>query len=485
LEPAAEALQHIEESYPEPWPDAVRKNAVILTQAGLYPGIDFSVIPYVGRPRTAVQNAENAQRYGARGVELSAIAKSFAGKTTLDWGKHGILEASVILTGPADLKFKTADILPGQIGDLEPIDDEQLERLGLEHGTVNPVGSLSPTPLNPVYYLFDQDFIDPTTRNPDRRVYISGGDPGWSIALDIRKLIAAATMVAPLQAVSDICERGPDSDRVFARHDITLISGDSPQVGARYYEVLEEAVRSGLKEAGAYHGDDSMPNLDLLSRRAMSPTGHVAAHHLEVVQSAQGIVEELPISRQRRLVGFTSNAANLSSIAEPVSHAVRDRQDLRLVTAHEAVVEYINTATPASVIVLGLPDVTEQYPGKINETAIVKAKGKIAEWMQTARTGSDEEILVSASELKNLIAKTAKLAMANERQLDGSEKGEFMRDPTVPIEGTVLVAGTELWKILEVAGWKEGLPDLENIDLIDPITLLMQHLAKLALRDPA
>lgn len=485
LESAAEALRQLEASYPEPWPDAVRKNATLLVEAGLEPGLDFSVIPYVGRPRTASQNAANAQRHGARGVELSTIAKSLAGMARLDWAEHDTLDVPIILTGPGDLAFKTVDLLPGQVGELQPLDEEQLGKLGFEHGTVSPVGALAPTPLNPIYYLFDQDFINPQTRDPEKKVYISGGDPGWSIALDVRKLITAATLIEPHRAVSDICERGPDLERVFARHNITLISGDSPQVGSTYYTALEDAVRSSLREAGAYFSDASMPDLDLLSRQAMSPTGHLAVHHPEVVRSARDILAELPTSRRQKLVAFTSNAANLNLIVEPVSHAVRDRQDLRLVTAHEAVLEYIEAAAPDSVIVLGLPDVMEQYPDKIGSTAIVKSKGKIADWMQAVRSGSEAELRGIAGELKSLVERTAKLAMADQRQLGGPAKGEFMRNPNVQIEGTVLVAGTELWKILETAGWSEGLPGLERVKLIDPISLLMRHLAKLALTSHA
>ena len=341
LEPVIEDLRLLEEASAEPWPDSVKQNAMLLAKAGFWPGEDFLVIPYVGRPKTAGQNAANAQRYGARGVELSAIAKSFAGLARTESGEESV----VVLTGPGDLSFKTTDLVKGQVGELEPLDDERLEALGFEHGTVGPIGALTRDATRPVTYLFDQDFINWDTRNPDNKVYLSGGDPSWSIALDIRKLIARATTAPPTYAVRDICERGPDSERVFARHSITLITGDSSQVGGKYSQLLEEFVRGGLIEANAYFDDSSMPRSESLSEPEMGGSGNLDIHHRELTRYVGELLAGLRQARNGRLVAFTSNAANLPSVTEratTVNPELSGRTDLQLVTVQDRSMEILS-----------------------------------------------------------------------------------------------------------------------------------------------
>lgn len=480
LDPAAQALEQAEASSGEPWPEVVRENATLLTRAGLWPGEDFLVIKYAGRPKTAEQNAANAYRHGAKGVEPSAIAKSYAGLATLESGE----ESLVILTGPSDLEFKTSGILAGQKGELRPAGEEDLESLGFEHGTVGPIGALfARTGDSRAIYLFDKDFIDRDARDPDKKVYVSGGDPAWSIALDIRKLMTAANQCAPFHIVSDICDRGAANERIFARSDITLISGDSALVGSTYQGLLEELVRMELLKRNAYFGDESMPNLDLLSRHAMGGTGSVATHAGEVTDYIERVIKQIPEGPRKRLLAFTSNAANLGSIAGAAVNVAKDRPDLRVVTTEDALEGYIDDAKPGNLVVFGLPEVIDQYPDSIGSSKIVKGNGKdkISEWMQAARSAKKEELGDIAKELKRLIIKSAKLEMANCRGLDGREKGEFMKNPDIEVEGTVVLAGTELWKILDAGGIKEGSEGFEKIKLIDPITLLMQRLASLAL----
>ena len=356
---ASSALALTEAASPDDWPEAVRETALLLTQAGLWPGLDFVVEPYVGNPKTAEKNAGNAMRDGARGVELWNIAVSFAATAKTEGGE----DRTVVMTGPGDLRFQTEDVVLGQVGELEPLDKERLEELGFGHGTVSPVGALLKD--DDVTYFFDKDFVDRETRNPDEMVYISGGDTGWAIALDIRKLIARANQFAPAQAVSDICERGSETERLFARHDITLITGDSAQVGSRYQGYLEASVRGSLNEAGTYFGDRSMPNLSLFSDRAMGATGSIETYRQAVVETVARIVGNIPESRTRQLVAFTSNAANLSSVTELINAKIEDREDVELVTVQDALEEYIAQEEPELLVMFGLEGVVDEYPDEI------------------------------------------------------------------------------------------------------------------------
>jgi hypothetical protein len=64
----------------------------------------------------------------------------------------------------------------------------------------------------------------------------------------------------------------------------------------------------------------------------------------------------------------------------------------------------------------------------------------------------------------------------------GHEKGEFIKNINVDLEGVVLLAGTDLWDILQSQGWSNGISGLSKIDIIDPISLLMKHLTKILLK---
>ncbi len=486
-------LHAMREAAGQPWPETVDQNARYLAAKGFWPGRDFVVIPYKtrnknskGEPVTAEQNAASAQRNGALGVELWAIAKSFAGKATLSSGET----ETVILTGPGDLEFKMSDVLRGQVGELEPLSDDELNSLGFVPGTVSPLKALGAVesgwrvpskPGDPIY-LFDRDFLDKQTRNRAKKVYISGGDKGWSIAIDMPKLLVAChgLIGADLIVTSDICQRGPDQERIFPRHDVKLYSGDSAQVGNHYYGVLEATVRSALAEADSYFVDD-MPRLNLNSAPEMGGTGDLSLHEGEIVDFLIRSLRAIPKTGERHLVGFTSNAANSPSFVGKLTTALQDRPDIQIKATDEALESYIKRKEPGRVIVFGLPDVVDRYPDRIGQTLVVKGKGKIAEWMQAARGKNITEVLASADELKKLIAQTAKTQMARQQGVEDKDMKAFMQDQSIVITGTVLLAGTELWEILASRGWQEQIDGLEGIELINPVALAMDHLGKLSL----
>ena len=104
--------------------------------------------------------------------------------------------------------------------------------------------------------------------------------------------------------------------------------------------------------------------------------------------------------------------------------------------------------------------------------------------MQSARRSEGADLEDTAKDMRNQIQRTVKTAMARQRGLEGREIGEFMKDHSIELTGGVLLAGTELWDIIDSQGWNDGIPGLGGVQLIDPITVLMDHLSDLSVRAP-
>lgn len=218
-------------------------------------GIDYFFGQYKGNPSTITQNAEAAIYHGRQGVPVWSLLKSVA--YTIP-GTDRIIIAHV----RGDRKVDTAKMARSYgVDDLPMATEEQLNSLGLERGTVNP---LLPDLPN-VEHVFDRDLVDGDDYPGSDMVFTSSGDHRFFVGFDIRKYLRAKSGLYARQTTREITEPEEGSKRIVARKPVFVLGGDSLDDALAYGQVIGRDITQLLIAHNQYFGDQSVTKLRVLS----------------------------------------------------------------------------------------------------------------------------------------------------------------------------------------------------------------------------
>lgn len=217
-------------------------------------GPDYFFGRYKGHPTTIEQNAQAAMYHGDQGVPVWAVLKSVA------YAIPGT-DRMVFVHLRGDRKVDGAKVaqLMGfpNLEELPMAEKTQLEALGLESGTVNPLVADSPN----IRHVFDRDLVAGNDYPESDLVFTSSGNKSFYVGFDVRKYIQAKYQnhVLRVNDVSEVSEPGPK--RLAARRPIFVIGGDSPADAWRYGEIIGRDIVDLLlrEDIDQYFGDQSSP----------------------------------------------------------------------------------------------------------------------------------------------------------------------------------------------------------------------------------
>ena len=225
-------------------------------------GPDYFFGQYKGNPSTISQNAEAAVYHGNQGIPVWAVLKSVAFAIPNS-------DRLVIVHLRGDRQVDKAKLCSMyRVEDLPMADEQQLDKFGLVHGTVNPLIADS----EQIDHVYDKDLVDGDDYPGSDVVFTSSGDRRFYVGFNVRKFIMGKRNLFASQASSEISiadEKSPK--RIIARRPIYIVGGDSPDDAMRYGQVVARDITDLLIEHHQYFGDQSLPrHLRVFSESAIA-----------------------------------------------------------------------------------------------------------------------------------------------------------------------------------------------------------------------
>lgn len=304
------AVRPIAHSLSEDINTALATPNAMSAEEGLRYGVDFFFGRYKGRPQSVEQNALTAVYQNRQGVEVWRIMKSIAFVT----GSGEVI--LVHLRGDRQINVKLlAAALDLQEDNLRVA---ELPTFGLEHGTVNPFSQLSGSKTR---HVFDEDLIGGHNCPRDAIVLTSSGDARIYVAIDIRGYVTAASKSDPDCRVCDVSQFEKEVSRIFVRHPIEIVGGDSGIDTLRFAETILLAARSSLERQGAYFGDRSMPNIRISSDPELAGSIDALAYGAQLRRHVRDIVIRIREDRKR-----SSERAPIVTFSSMAMHGVAGDQ---------------------------------------------------------------------------------------------------------------------------------------------------------------
>lgn len=226
--------------------------------------------------------AQKRYRLGHTGIAQCDEMKSFLGLYEPQTGSPKYV--AIHTRGDRVLLLNAVVAVLGQGGTLRRLESEELDRLGMAYGLVNPFRKFAldfPAIQLPFVQLFDTDLIAET--GWPKTVITNAGDFTWAIEFNARELFAALQTheVSGEVRIGSFCEPEPDApsrmgnsytlesgeERRGRGGKITIITGNAPESGLRLAEILFDRTRFHLGNDA--HGDVSMPAVDIISLPGM------------------------------------------------------------------------------------------------------------------------------------------------------------------------------------------------------------------------
>lgn len=228
--------------------------------------------------------ARKRRRLGHEGIELWNELKSYFGRFCCAEGRHQYFLAHC--RGDRAIHAgRLAGVLQAQ-GDVVRVEDDELARLGLRYGVVNPFETWSVSGdmrkdglvARPVLQVFDTELT--------QRIGVPGtmmtnaGDLTWAVEFDIVEFIAKIDGAL----VARIAEPDPENDATLwgAREiqTIGILTGNAPESGMHLWNDVNWHVRDILGPMSC--GDVSMPPAAVLSLPALGLTMELDRREQEI-----------------------------------------------------------------------------------------------------------------------------------------------------------------------------------------------------------
>jgi aspartate racemase len=212
--------------------------------------------------------ARKRRRLGHEGIELWNELKSYCGRFRNATGHDQYFLAHCRGDRILDLG-KLREALKAQ-GEPERLGEEDLAKLGLRYGLVNPFKHKIDGPLltAPLLQVFDEELTKPL--GVPGTVMTNAGDLTWGVELDVAKLIPEIEH----RRVADIAIPDPENEGQLwgAREaaSIGILTGNSPESGMHLWSSFNRRVRELLGSLSC--GDISMPPVTVFSLPALGLT---------------------------------------------------------------------------------------------------------------------------------------------------------------------------------------------------------------------
>ncbi|HEX9940685.1 MAG TPA: aspartate/glutamate racemase family protein [Thermoanaerobaculia bacterium] len=218
--------------------------------------------------------ARKRWRLGHEGIELWNELKSYFGRFRNASGREQYFMAHCRADRMLNLE-RLGEALKAQ-GEPERLGDEEVQRLGLRYGLVNPFETWKqsvyemdgPLLTAPVLQVFDRELT--------RRLGVPGtvmtnaGDLTWAVEFDVVELVEKIDNAV----VADIADPDPENEGELwgtrEQPSIGILTGNSPESGMHLWNELNRRVREILGSLSC--GDVSMPPATVFSLPALGLT---------------------------------------------------------------------------------------------------------------------------------------------------------------------------------------------------------------------
>jgi aspartate/glutamate racemase len=281
--------------------------------------------------------AQKRYRLGHVGISLCDEMKSYLGRYE---GQHCSQFVAIHTRADRQLQIDRVSQALGGSGVLRRLEGEELERIGMAYGLVNP---FRPYVLDwqaielPLIQLFDRDLL--ARGKWPGTVMTNAGDFTWAVEFDATALHGALLAKSSSGEVlsGDFSEAEVDApprlgnavtvgDRPEPRGrggKITIITGNAPESGLRLAELLFERVRQSLGNHA--HGDVSMPAVDIVCLPGMGMSMELDAREEQVWGMLRDAIRKVADNGTETL----AIACNTSQYFGPRIRDVLDRASTR------------------------------------------------------------------------------------------------------------------------------------------------------------
>lgn len=218
--------------------------------------------------------ARKRQRLGHEGIELWNELKSYFGRFRNASGSLQYFLAHCRGDREIDLD-RLSEALQSD-GEVDRVEDEELQKLGLRYGLVNPFESWQMSNYEmdgrlltaPVLQIFDRELETPI--GVPGTMMTNAGDLTWAIEFDVTEFIKKVDNVL----VADIAHRNLEEEGVLwgAREvrAVGIITGNAPESGMHLWTEINRQMREMLGSLSC--GDVSMPPVTIFSLPALGLT---------------------------------------------------------------------------------------------------------------------------------------------------------------------------------------------------------------------
>jgi len=245
-------------------PPAVRQTVKFLSSKGVWWQLSRNHEAFSCRDA-----ARKRRRLGHEGIELWNELKSYCGLFRNATGHDQRFLAHCRGDRILDLG-KLREALKAQ-GEPERLSEEELARLGLRYGLVNPFNHFEidgPLLATPLLQVFDEELTSP--HGVPGTMMTNAGDLTWGVELDVVALIREIDN----SFVANIAAPDPDNEGQLwgAREAATIgiLTGNAPESGMHLWSSFNRQVRELLESLSC--GDISMPPTTVVSLPALGLT---------------------------------------------------------------------------------------------------------------------------------------------------------------------------------------------------------------------
>lgn len=243
-------------------PEAVVRSVTWLARAGLWFGLSRNA------PATSCRDAARKRwRLGHEGIELWNELKTFLGRFTEASGATRLFLAHC--RGDRELDLERVGAALQAARPLVRLEGDELERLGVRYGLVNPFEPWNAADARPTaVQVFDEELLRPI--GIPGTLMTNAGEATWAVEFEARALVAAiaGAVVADVSVPDGDAEPAVWGARTPRR--IAIVTGNAPESGMVLWAEMNRCLREMMGEMCC--GDVSMPEVTVRSLPALGMT---------------------------------------------------------------------------------------------------------------------------------------------------------------------------------------------------------------------
>lgn len=333
-------------------PTAVRRTAEFLTGLGIWWGISRNHEAFSCRDA-----ARKRRRLGHEGIELWNELKSYFGRFRNASGHDQFFLAHC--RGDRIVSTERLKVALHAQGEIERVSEEELQKLGLCYGMVNPFETWElsgyemdgPLLTSPVLQVFDSELQIPL--GVPGTVMTNAGALTWAVEFDVVDFIQKVDNAI----VASIAEPDPENDSALwgAREvlSIGILTGNAPESGMHLWTEINSQVRSLLGTLSC--GDVSMPPVTVFSLPALGLTMELDRRENAIWPHLRRAV----VDACRSGVQLLAVACHTTHFFTPQIRAICDEYGTELVSMAEVLAEWLRHQGILDLALVGIRHVSE------------------------------------------------------------------------------------------------------------------------------